>query len=61
MADAVCHSVDEVLDSSCDGVRVSADLPDVVQHGCKPTKTLTLTARHIHLICDWIRKNYMNP
>lgn len=37
MADAVCQGADEVLDSSCDGVSISADLSDVVQHGCKTT------------------------
>jgi len=35
MTDAVCQSVDEVLDSSCDSVSVTADLSYFVQHSCK--------------------------
>lgn len=31
---AVGQRVDEVLDSSCDGASVAADLSDVVHHGC---------------------------
>lgn len=38
MADAVRQSIDEVLDSSCHGVRVSADLSDFINGSCKQTQ-----------------------
>lgn len=46
MPNAVCQRIDEVLDSSCDGASVPADLSDVIQHGCNDKLRLTRSVSH---------------